>query len=186
MFLVLWWWFFLVSVIGIVRLVYRWNETKLFSYFLHRQLNFFQYCSPQIRPDSVQQASFPIDKHADEQVIINIIRNFLIKYINMLVLIQIINIGKIYIILTMWKSSRYFKRPTTKMCKIESYLVQCSLGDWCVTKSQLFTKIPKHYHHQNYLWSLMIWISTRFVLYQLSKNLNRPFFFDFLVHLSQR
>merc|ERR1712110_1232492 len=38
---------------------------------------------------------------------------------------------------------------------IESYLVQCSLGDW-------------------------------FVLYQLSKNLNRPFFFDFLVHLSQR
>ena len=26
----------------------------------------------------------------------------------------------------------------------------------------------------------------RFVLYQLSKNLNRPFFFDFLVHLSQR
>ena len=25
-FLVLWWWFFLVSVIGIVRLVYRWEK----------------------------------------------------------------------------------------------------------------------------------------------------------------
>ena len=112
------------------------------SFFLHRQLNFFHYCSPQIRPDSVQQASFPIDKHADEQVIINLTRNFLIKYINILVLIQIINLGKSYIhLLTMWKCSRYFKRPTTKMCKIESYLVQCSLGDWCVTKSQLFTKI---------------------------------------------
>lgn len=27
---------------------------------------------------------------------------------------------------------------------------------------------------------------TRFVLYQLSKNLNRPFFVDFLTHLSIR
>ena len=27
-FLVLWWWFFLVSVIGIVRLVYRWEKQK--------------------------------------------------------------------------------------------------------------------------------------------------------------
>ena len=76
-------------------------DKNCFLSFLHRQLNFFHYCSPQIRPDAVQQASLPIDKHADEQVIINIIRNFLIKYINMLVLIQIINIGKIYIILTL-------------------------------------------------------------------------------------
>merc|ERR1711994_70464 len=91
-FLVLWWWFFLVSVIGIVRLVYRFVQTQ----------------SSKLR-------------------------------------FQLINM----------RMNRYFKRPTTKMCKIESYLVQCSLGDW-------------------------------FVLYQLSKNLNRPFFFDFLVHLSQR
>jgi len=91
-FLVLWWWFFLVSVIGILRLVYRFIQTQ----------------SSKLR-------------------------------------FQLINM----------RMNRYFKRPTTKMCKIESYLCQCSLGDW-------------------------------FVLYQLSKNLNRPFFFDFLVHLSQR
>ena len=139
-------------------------DKNCFLSFLHRQLNFFHYCSPQIRPDAVQQASLPIDKHADEQVIINIIRNFLIKYINMLVLIQIINIGKIYIILTLWKSWRYFKRPTTKMCKIESYLVQCSLGDWCVTKSQLFTKILLINQSK---WSLIsdLWSQSRLGLF---------------------
>ena len=36
------------------------------------------------------------------------------------------------------------------------------------------------------IFDLWFIVSTRFVLYQLSKNLNRPFFFDFLVHLSQR
>ena len=51
--------------------------------------------------------------------------------------------------------NRYFKRPTSRMTKIRSYLCQCSLGDW-------------------------------FVLYQLSKNLNRPFFFDFLTNLGKR
>jgi len=91
-FLVLWFWFFLVSVIGVVRLAYRFVQT--------------------------QSASLRF---------------------------QLINM----------RMNRYFKRPTTKMAKIKSYLCQCTLGDW-------------------------------FVLYQLSKNLNRPFFFDFLSELSMK
>ena len=44
------------------------------------------------------------------------------KSIIVMITFMIINISNIAI--------RYFKRPTTKMCKIESYLCQCSLGDW--------------------------------------------------------
>ena len=41
---------------------------------------------------------------------------------------------------------------------------------------------------RNLPWILkrFIVINSRFVLYQLSKNLNRPFFMDFLTHLSVR
>ena len=64
-----------------------------------------------------------------------------------------------------------------------------------VLSIQIYGFLP---HHQVYLllyesclFVIFIWyntlnwwlILTRFVLYQLSKNLNRPFFVDFLTHL---
>jgi len=52
------------------------------------------------------------------------------------------------------RMNRYFKR-SSKMDKIENFIVDAKLGDW-------------------------------FVLYQMSKNLNRPFFMDFLTTLSVR
>jgi len=52
------------------------------------------------------------------------------------------------------RMNRYFKR-SAKVEKIESFILECKLGDW-------------------------------FVLYQMSKNLNRPFFMDFLTTLSVR
>jgi len=88
-FLVLWWWFLFVAIVGVTRLIYRLVQT---------------------------QSSF-------------------VRY-------QLINL----------RMNRYFKK-STKLTKIESFITQCTLGDW-------------------------------FVLYQLSKNLNRPFFMDFLTHLS--
>jgi len=88
-FLVLWWWFLFVSIVGVTRLIYRLVQT---------------------------QSSF-------------------VRY-------QLINL----------RMNRYFKK-STKLTKIESFITQATLGDW-------------------------------FVLYQLSKNLNRPFFMDFLTHLS--
>merc|ERR1711915_800956 len=90
-FLVLWWWFFFVSILGVVRLVYRFIQTQ--SAWLRFQL---------------------------------------------------LNL----------RLSRYFKK-SGKIVKIEKFIRSCKLGDW-------------------------------FVLYQLSKNLNRPFFMDFLTHLSVR
>ena len=46
-----------------------------------------------------------------------------------------------------------------------------------------------HIHYLKWFFSayvILILILFRFVLYQLSKNLNRPFFVDFLTHLSIR
>ena len=90
-FLILWWWFLFLAVIGAVRLVYRAAQ------ILSSGLRF-----------------------------------------------QLINL----------RMNRYFKR-SAKIVKIENYLNNAKLGDW-------------------------------FVLYQLSKNLNRPFFMDFLTVLSVR
>lgn len=90
-FLVLWWWFMFVSIVGCTRLIYRLIQTQ----------------SAKLR-------------------------------------YQLINL----------RMNRYFKK-STKITKIESFITQATLGDW-------------------------------FVLYQLSKNLNRPFFMDFLTHLSIR
>merc|ERR1712106_641779 len=90
-FLILWFWFLLVTLIGVIRLIYRIIQT--------------QYAP--------------------------------LRY-------QLINM----------RMNRYFKR-SVKIEAVEAYITQCTLGDW-------------------------------FVLYQLSKNLNRPFFMDFLAHLSVR
>jgi len=90
-FLVLWWWFVLISLIATIRLIYR---------FIQCRCAFLRY--------------------------------------------QLINM----------RMNRYFKK-SSKIKKIEGFLYQCKLGDW-------------------------------FVLYQLSKNLNRPFFMDFLTQLSVR
>jgi len=90
-FLVLWWWFVLISIIAFIRLIYRGIQCSCES----------------------------------------------IRY-------QLINM----------RMNRYFKK-SKKTEKIEAFVRTCKLGDW-------------------------------FVLYQLSKNLNRPFFMDFLTDLSVR
>jgi len=90
-FLVLWWWFLMLAVIGSVRIIYR----------------ILQCRSSRLR----------------------------YHLINM-------------------RMNRYFKK-SSKVAKIETFVCKCKLGDW-------------------------------FVLYQLSKNLNRPFFMDFLTQLSIR
>ena len=58
-FLVLWWWFFLVSVIGIVRLVYRWEKQK---YRWKDKTDQW----PQIDPNPVCKTALSTDQHADE------------------------------------------------------------------------------------------------------------------------
>ena len=88
-FLILWWWFLFLAIVGALRLLYRLLQT----------------------------------------------RSSTVRY-------QLINM----------RMNRYF-RSSHKTVKIENYLNNCKLGDW-------------------------------FVLYQLSKNLNRPFFMDFLTKLS--
>ena len=90
-FLILWWWFLFLAIIGALRLVYRIIQTRFSA-----------------------------------------------------VRFGLINM----------RMNRYFKR-SVKIVKIENYICKCTLGDW-------------------------------FVLYQLSKNLNRPFFMDFLTTLSVR
>ena len=90
-FLILWWWFLFLSIIGALRLVYRIIQTRFSA-----------------------------------------------------VRFTLINM----------RMNRYFKR-SVKIVKIENYICNCTLGDW-------------------------------FILYQLSKNLNRPFFMDFLTTLSVR
>lgn len=90
-FLVLWWWFLMLAIIGFIRVFYR----------------------------AIQCKSSRLRYHL----------------INM-------------------RMNRYFKK-SSKIAKIESFISKCKLGDW-------------------------------FVLYQLSKNLNRPFFMDFLTQLSIR
>ena len=90
-FLILWWWFLFLAIVGALRLLYRLLQT----------------------------------------------RSSTVRY-------QLINM----------RMNRYF-RSSHKTVKIENYLNNCKLGDW-------------------------------FVLYQLSKNLNRPFFMDFLTTLSVR
>ena len=90
-FLILWWWFLFLAIVGGLRLIYR---------------------AAQVQSAGVR--------------------------------FQLINM----------RMNRYFKR-SHRTVKIEHYLSKCRLGDW-------------------------------FVLYQLSKNLNRPFFMDFLTTLSVR
>merc|ERR1719400_488476 len=90
-FLVLWWWFLMLAIIGFIRVLYRMIQCKSSRLRYH--------------------------------------------LINM-------------------RMNRYFKK-SSKVAKIETFVCKCKLGDW-------------------------------FVLYQLSKNLNRPFFMDFLTQLSIR
>jgi len=90
-FLILWWWFLLISVIGFIRIFYR----------------------------GIQCRSSRLRFH-------------------------LLNI----------RLNRYFKK-SSKIEKIEKFIKKCKLGDW-------------------------------FVLYQLSKNLNRPFFMDILTNISLR
>ena len=59
------------------------------------------------------------------------IMNLIITIMYLIITIMNLIIAITYLIITI----RYFKRPTTKMCKIESYLVQCSLGDWFPSSS---------------------------------------------------
>jgi len=88
-FLILWWWFNFIAIVGISRLIYR-----------------------------ALQMSIPALRYKLFDIRLN----------------------------------RYFKQ-SNKIAKIEEYISNAKLGDW-------------------------------FVLYQLSKNLNRPFFIDFLTDLS--
>jgi len=88
-FFLLWWWCFVISLVAVIRLVYRGLQ----------------------------------------------LRSSALRY-------QLINM----------RMNRYFKR-SARIEKIETFIYQCKLGDW-------------------------------FVLYQMSKNLNRPFFMDFLTALS--
>jgi hypothetical protein len=66
----------------------------------------------------------------------------------------------------------------TQSCRLRFQLINLRMNRYFKRPTARMSKI-KSYLCQ---CSLGDW----FVLYQLSKNLNRPFFFDFLTHLSER